>query len=71
MRSMRKANDVEKKVQIEELEKEISAKYWDHLDALKERRSTVLAALQYAGCAAAAAAAGGALLRFADKENPS
>ena len=66
MRSMRKANDVEKKVQIEELEKEISAKYRDHLDALKERRSTVLAARQYVGYAAAAAASW-ALLIFADK----
>ena len=66
MRSMRKANDADRDVQIEKLGKAISAKYRDHLDALKERRSTVLAARQYVGYAAAAAASW-ALLIFADK----
>ena len=58
---MRKANDADRDVQIDELEKAISAKYRDHLDALKERRSTVLAARQYVGYAAVAA--GGAFLQ--------
>ncbi|XP_078336974.1 atlastin-2-like [Crassostrea virginica] len=61
MRSMRKANNADRDVQIEKLGKAISAKYRDHLDALQERRSTVLAARQYVGYAAFAA--GGAFLQ--------
>ena len=61
MRSMRKANALDRSMQIDELEKAMSAKYKDHLEALKERRSPVLAARHLAGYAAVAA--GGAVLQ--------
>ena len=61
MRSMRKANALDRSMQEDEFKKAISAKHKDHLEALKERRSPVLAARQLAGYAAAAA--GGVVLQ--------
>ena len=61
MQSMRKANALDISMQKDELEKAISEKYVDHLEALKERRSTVLAASKLAGYTAAVA--GGVLFQ--------